>query len=257
MTNNEGNRMTGRGDDGGAWTYNADYWIRIIREHRDRFRSELTDAAVLEAIGACDGLTVLDAGCGEGYLTRELVRRGAARVVGVDRSPALISAATVAGQGCGSMSFKVGDIARLPLDGAAFDLVVANHVCNDVQDINAPAREFARVLRTSGQLIILMLHPCFYEPGAGRQAAPIRPVQEYFSVRAVEQHFEVDGLVSPSPAVWWMRPLEAYTEALTDAGFYLSGMREPHPSLEQYTGSSWWRENFPRPLFLLVTALKR
>ena len=248
--------MTARGDDGERWTDNADYWVGIIREHRDRYRTELTDAAVLEAIGACDGLTVLDAGCGEGYLSRELVQRGAARVVGVDRSPSLVTAATAAGQRCGSMSFKVGDIARLPLDADEFDLVVANHVFNEVQDINVPAREFARVLRTSGRLIILMLHPCFYDPRAGRQAAVIRPVQEYFSVRAVEQHFEVDGLVSPSPAIWWMRPLEAYAQALTEAGFYLSGMQEPHPSLEQFTASSWWRENFPRPLFLLVTAVK-
>jgi hypothetical protein len=33
---------------------------------------------------------------------------------------------------------------------------------NDVQDITNPLREFARVTREGSQLIILMLHPCFY-----------------------------------------------------------------------------------------------
>ena len=39
-----------------------------------------------------DGLTVLDLGCGEGYLSRELVRKGA-HVIGIDISEKLIEIA--------------------------------------------------------------------------------------------------------------------------------------------------------------------
>jgi SAM-dependent methyltransferase len=39
-------------------------------------------------------LTILDAGCGEGYACRELVRRGeACRIVGIDVSPRLVEKA--------------------------------------------------------------------------------------------------------------------------------------------------------------------
>ncbi|MGH3377211.1 MAG: class I SAM-dependent methyltransferase [Actinoallomurus sp.] len=58
-----------------------------MRERRDRYRTELTDAAVLDAVGPCAGWKVLDAGCGEGYLARSLASRGA-EVIGVDVSRA-------------------------------------------------------------------------------------------------------------------------------------------------------------------------
>ncbi len=35
------------------WEANAEYWVRVIREGRDRYRTDLTDAAVLDAVGAC------------------------------------------------------------------------------------------------------------------------------------------------------------------------------------------------------------
>jgi len=32
-----------------TWEANAEFWMRIIREHQDRYRTELTDEAVLTA----------------------------------------------------------------------------------------------------------------------------------------------------------------------------------------------------------------
>lgn len=210
------------------------------------------------AATAPTGLSILDAGCGEGYLARDLARRGARHVTGVDRSAALVDAAAAAADGQAGLSFKVGDIAGLPLPDGQFDLVVVNHVLNDVPDIAAPVSEFARVLRPGGRLVILMLHPCFYGLRAERQSMRRHlAVQEYFAARPIEQHFEVDGLISPVPTRTWVRPLEAYTSALTSAGFHLTALSEPHPSPEQLAASQWWQENFPRPLFLLMTAALR
>ncbi len=80
------------------------------------------------------------------------------------------------------------------------------------------------------------------------------PGADYFAPRVIEQRFEVDGVVSPDPTITWVRPLEAYAEAITGAGLCLTGLTEPHPSDAQLAASQWWRENFPRPLFLLITA---
>jgi len=237
------------------WEGNADFWVRIIRERRDRYRTELTDEAVLAAADPCHGLDVLDAGCGEGYLTREMARRGARQVTGADLSPALIAAAQAASPGQTAVRFREADVAALPFADASFDLAVVNHLLNDLPDITAPADEFARVLRPGGRLVILMLHPCFYGYRAERQE--IRrtlPVADYFAPRVIEQRFEVDGIVSPDRTVTWVRPLEAYTEAITSSGFCITGLTEPHPSAAQLAASEWWRENFPRPLFIMITA---
>src|SRR5882724_5096586 len=74
------------------WDANASFWVQIIREHRDRYRNEVTDPAVLHAIGEPAGLDVLDAGCGEGYLSRILAKKGA-NATGIDSSTKLIEAA--------------------------------------------------------------------------------------------------------------------------------------------------------------------
>ena len=140
--------------------------MRLIRESRDRYRTELTDSAILSAIGPVTGLDVLDAGCGEGYLSRILASSGA-RTVGVDVCDELIEAAQALNAGAagdaGSAVFRVADVAALPLASATIDLVVANHLVNDLRDPAPAFREFARILRPGGRLVNLQLHPCFYD----------------------------------------------------------------------------------------------
>lgn len=239
----------------GHWDQNADFWVKIIREQRDRYRLELTDDAVLTAVSDCEGLDVLDVGCGEGYMARELAHRGAAHVHGIDKSADLVAAARAASDP--ALHFEEGDAADLPFGAETFDLVLANHLLNDLQDIQKPISEFARVLKPGGRFVALFLHPCFY--GYRAERTTIRrtlPVTEYFSLRSVEQTFEVDGLTSPAETVTWVRPLEEYTTVLADNGLHIVGLTEPHPSIEQLEQNEWWRENFPRPIFLLITAQK-
>src|SRR5438067_8553191 len=213
------------------WERNAEFWIRIIRERLDPFRAELTDAAVLKALAPGPGQTVLDAGCGEGYLTRRLAGRGAI-AVGVDRSAGLIGAAAAAGgrgRPPGSGRFLQGDLRSLPLGGDRFDAVLCNHSLNELRTPEPAFSEFARVLKHGGRLVVLMLHPCFY---GGRNRSGRRYDLEpefYFAPRRVEQRFNVSGLPSPAPTVIWLRPLESYFALLTQTGFCVDGLWEPRP----------------------------
>jgi 2-polyprenyl-3-methyl-5-hydroxy-6-metoxy-1,4-benzoquinol methylase len=237
------------------WDANASFWVQIIREHRDKYRNELTNPAMLQAIGQPDGWTVLDAGCGEGYLSRILAKNGAT-VTGVDSSAKLIEAArTQSDNDALTVSFDVASVDELPYVDNAFDLVVCNHLLNDLYDPSKPISEFARVLRNNGRLIILMLHPCFYNKHAEREQATNGLIAaSYFETRSIEQVFEVGGLTSPVANTAWFRPLEFYTEQLRKSGFVITSLTEPHPSPEQVQADSWWRKGFTRPLFMLVVA---
>lgn len=239
------------------WDTNASFWVRIIREHRDKYRNELTDPAMLDAIGPPAGSAVLDAGCGEGYLSRILARSGAI-VTGVDSSTKLIEAART--QNLTDklpISFDIANADELPYQDNMFDLVVCNHLINDLHDPGKAISEFARILRSGGRLIILMLHPCFYNKHAERDQTTNRLIAvSYFETRNVEQTFEVDGLTSPVANTAWFRPLEFYTEELRRSGFAITSLTEPHPSPEQVRADSWWRRGFTRPLFMLITAQK-
>jgi 2-polyprenyl-3-methyl-5-hydroxy-6-metoxy-1,4-benzoquinol methylase len=239
------------------WDLNASFWVRIMREQRDRYRNELTDPAMLHAIGQPDGLAALDAGCGEGYFSRILARNGAT-VVGIDSSAKLIKAARA--QSLADelpVSFDVGSVDELPYADGAFDLVVCNHLLNDLYDPSKAISEFARVLCRSGRLVILMLHPCFYNKHAERdQATNGLIAASYFETRSIEQTFEVGGLTSPVANTAWFRPLEFYTQELRKSGFLITSLTEPHPSPEQVRADNWWRKGFTRPLFMLLVAQK-
>lgn len=235
-----------------SWEENAGFWSTIIRGGRDRYRTGLTDLAVLDAAGDCTGLRVLDAGCGEGYLTRALTSRGA-HVAGIDKTLPLIEAARDADP---AGTYLHGSVMDLPFPPDSFDLVVANHLLNDLPDVDRPVAEFARVLSPGGRLVILMLHPCFYGRDAERTPLGVTPAAAgYFASRTVEQPFQVDGVTSPAAVTVWLRPLEDYTRALADNGLSITSLTEPHPS-PALSADAWWRSNWRRPLLMLVVAAK-
>lgn len=119
-------------------------------------------SSVLEHIRP--GMTVLDAGCGEGALSILMARLGA-RVVGSDLSePNLVEArrrALGAGIGEDLLRFEQGDAEALPFEDASFDLVVSNHVLEHLPDFDAGLAEVRRITR--GRALIGLptcLNPC-------------------------------------------------------------------------------------------------
>jgi 2-polyprenyl-3-methyl-5-hydroxy-6-metoxy-1,4-benzoquinol methylase len=75
---------------------NAPAWTQSVRGGRIESRVQITDKAIIDAIMARSPRTVLDIGCGEGWLARALAARGVG-VTGVDVVPGLVEAAQRAG----------------------------------------------------------------------------------------------------------------------------------------------------------------
>jgi ubiquinone/menaquinone biosynthesis C-methylase UbiE len=239
-----------------SYDLNAKFWIKIIRENLDRYRTELTNPAVLDAVGDCRGSRLLDAGCGEGYLSRMFAERDA-QVDGIDSSPSLVEAARAASSlEADRIDYHVGDVTRMDFAGEIFDIVVCNHLLNDLPVPADAISEFYRVLKPGGRLIILMLHPCFYGFRIRSENNSVRlPVSDYFIARRADQLFDVAGILSPAPVTVYVRSLEYYSEAIISAGFRITSLREPHPSDEQLQ-DEWWQQKFSVPLFLLITAVR-
>jgi 2-polyprenyl-3-methyl-5-hydroxy-6-metoxy-1,4-benzoquinol methylase len=98
---------------------------------------------------------------GEGYLSRRLAHDGA-RVIGIDACADLIRSAQESAARNGlSVDYYTGKVDSLPVANDECDVVVCNHLLNDLSDIAAPIREFARVIRMGGRLVILMLRHVF------------------------------------------------------------------------------------------------
>ena len=112
-----------------------------------------SDPALWEMLKNINGLTVLDLGCGEGYLSRELARKGA-NVIAVDISEKLIEIAKEKSLSeFLKIDYRVESSNLLKsVSSETIDRVVSNYVLMDVPDYEKTVQEIYRVLKTKGKL---------------------------------------------------------------------------------------------------------
>jgi ubiquinone/menaquinone biosynthesis C-methylase UbiE len=110
-------------------------------------------AAGLAEFGLDPSETVLDAGCGTGNLSREILARlsPAGHVVAVDFSPRMIERARRKVRDP-RIRWHVADIGRLPIPDASCDRVLCFSLWPHIDDRDAAADELGRVLKPGGHL---------------------------------------------------------------------------------------------------------
>ena len=118
-----------------------------------RFLAPITGrvvGALLAAVGAAEGVQLLDVGCGPGDLAAAAALRGA-DAVGIDVAPSMVRRAALAHP---TIPFRVGSFEALPGGEAAFDAVTGNFVINHVGRPDVALHEALRVLRPGGRLAL-------------------------------------------------------------------------------------------------------
>ena len=101
------------------------------------------------------GIDALEDGCGTGYVSSWMARRGA-RVTGLDNSPAqLATARRLRREHDQRVALVQGAGERLPFADASFDFVISEYGAAIWADPYAWIPEAARVLRQGGELVLL------------------------------------------------------------------------------------------------------
>jgi SAM-dependent methyltransferase len=134
------------------------------------------------------GMDVIELGCGTGYISAWLARRGA-RPVGIDNSPRQLETARRF-QGEFGLEFPLllGNAEEVPLPDASFDLAISEYGAAIWADPYRWIPEAVRLLRPGGQLIflgngtLLMLCVSDYEG----EAAGDRLLRDYFGMHRFE-----------------------------------------------------------------------
>lgn len=126
------------------------------------WRTHIESFALFNLLGDPAGKTVLDLACGEGFHTRVLRQKGAARVVGVDISAAMIELARQAeARAPLGIEYVVEDVKNLAL-GETFDVVFAAYLLNYAQTENEllqMCQAIARHLRPAGRFVTVNNNP--------------------------------------------------------------------------------------------------
>ncbi|MCA0375424.1 MAG: class I SAM-dependent methyltransferase [Gemmatimonadetes bacterium] len=212
-----------------SWQRNAAPWTRAVREGAIGSRIAVTNAAILDTVRAVRPRTVLDIGCGEGWLSHALAADGMI-CAGVDVVPALVEQARLAHPaGTPPGDYRVAsyediadgaltDPARLADWRGRFDVAVSNFAL--IGD-DAVARMLAAVpalLAPAGHLIIQTLHPVV----AGGDAPYVDGWRE-----GSWSGFS-DDFTDPAP--WYFRTIASWIALVHAAGFQLVALHEPiHP----------------------------
>lgn len=197
-----------------SWVVNAAVWTRAVRRGEILSRVRVTDGAILKAIGDCAPATLLDLGCGEGWLARHCARQGIA-VLGTD---AVAELTTVAADGApAGARFRTLSHQQIGAGGLQerFDVVVANFSLLGHQSLEELFPALPALLAPAGSLIVQTLHPML--------ACAEYPYEDGWR----ESFWSGFSPTFRMPAPWFFRTLESWMGLFRRHGLVVQELREP------------------------------
>ncbi|MCL4355086.1 MAG: class I SAM-dependent methyltransferase [Nitrososphaerota archaeon] len=260
--------MRGKLDGYDGWNDLSHWYDRKQGDGGDLWHRALIDPALLKVVRDCRGKTVLDFGCGNGYLSRRLARQDA-DVIAVDASPKMVESAGA--HGSAGVKYLCSDAARLKgIPDGRFDIVFANMSLTDMPDAENAVGEVARVLKGRGIFVAGIYPQCFEvmshsgwvaEKAGGKLRTVYRKVTGYRKPFSDKMRWDIsDG--TNAYTMSYHRPLGWYARVSSSKGMAITALDEPQPTKEfveikqgdtEDLGGPGLREV---PLHLMIEAVK-
>ncbi|WP_444932045.1 class I SAM-dependent methyltransferase [Microbulbifer sp. SSSA002] len=197
-----------------SWHKNAHEWTKVVDKAAIPSRRLVTDAAIVSAIIAYQPATILDIGCGEGWLSRVFAQQGIP-VCGVDGVKDLVNIARARAGSCDSYrQLQYEEICAEKLE-QQFALIVCNFSLigkESVEQLFGRARE---LLLDGGHFVVQTLHPHW---ACAEQ--PYRDGWRPGSWDGIEGNFA-------EAAPWYFRTLESWVQLFNNSGLAIDAIHEP------------------------------
>jgi toxoflavin synthase len=222
------------------------------------WRAHVEAFSLMKVVGDVADKAVVDVACGEGFYTRILRQRGAAKVTGVDLSPKMIELArrNEAERPLG-IEYLVGDGRDMNF-GRVYDLAVAAYFLNYARnrsELAAMCNAIARCLKPGGRFVTVNNNPA----GDLSRATSYRKYGFDTSI--------VGALHEESPVTWtfylddgkfeienYYLSLETHEEVFRAAGFRDIRWHQPmlSPEGEAANGREYWTAILDNPPLIVI-----
>ncbi|MGG4492501.1 class I SAM-dependent methyltransferase [Brevibacillus reuszeri] len=198
---------------------------------------------------------VLDLGCGFGWHCLYARQQQARTVIGVDISEKMLQKAREQTDDS-AISYVRMSIEDISFERAQFDLVISSLALHYVESFAEVCQKVYEYLKPGGAFIFSVEHPLFtaraeqdwhYDDKGNRLHWPVDHYQEE-GVR--DTTFLTDHVIK------YHRTISTYMNDVIGAGFALKAVKEPVPSDEMLKQDASMKDEWRRPMFLLIAAEK-
>lgn len=201
------------------------------------------------------GKKVLDLGCGFGWHCRYAREQQAHSVVGVDLSENMLERARELTDDP-QISYRRFAIEDIDFNAEEFDVVISSLALHYVEDFALICRKIHHCLVRGGTFVLSVEHPVFTALAAqdwhyGPQGERLHwPVDDYHFEGLRQARFLENDVVK------YHRTVATHLNALIESGFTITKLSEPKPSEEMAGNNPDMQDEFRRPIFLMIAAVK-
>jgi len=185
-------------------------WERVANKYDSTWSSSTRQfiPPLLDAAEVSGKLSILDVGCGPGYVSAAAAERGAIPI-GLDFSEEMIA---IAKKKFPRIEFRQGDAQNLPFPDASFDRVVANFALLHLANPARACAEAAPILKSGGRFGFTTWAKISENPF-------VKLVDD-----AIRAHANLDVDLPPGPPHYLFESEEEFRNALARAGFDRASM---------------------------------
>ncbi len=232
------------------WTEKQSNEFKTPNFSKEFFRKPV----ILKLLGDIDRKNILELGCGSGYWTRLLAKKGA-KCTGIDSSKEQLKIAKEReGKNPLGIKYLKKNITNLRgIGSGSFDIVFIEFVLLEIPKLSMLKKIFEesyRVLKKGGILFISDMHP--FDPIVHNRFK-LQKGFHYFKSGNKMTAFakQLDGSMISFVDYHWT--LENYISSITSAGFVITQIKEPRPSESMIKKTPYleYRKNLPKDIIII------
>lgn len=195
-----------------SWHKNIEPWVKAVQLKEVESRTLITDESIVNAVLSLSPKSVIDIGCGEGWLVRKLSSKGIS-ATGIEAIEGLVRAAMQSGQGEYKV-MKYEDLNSKAIN-RKYDVMVCNFSLLGKESVEHLFKVATELLTEEGHFVIQTLHPHFSYNSSSYENSWREGNWDGFN----------DEFIDPAP--WYFRTLEAWSQLYSDNGFCITKVIEP------------------------------